>query len=444
MAKISSPPAQAAPVDADYPLTRVPLRARQGWFSLLVVVAGFIFFTPTMVTGGQVAGAFGFAPFLGLAVVAAVVLAVYVSILAAASARTGLSTVLISRLVLGRVGGKWASVVLGGTQIGWYGITVGIFADLLSSALGWSVSWPLAVFGGVLMATTAYWGFKGIEILSWVSVPLMFALCLWIMTISVDEAGGWGGMFATTGDGSIAPGLALTLMIGTFVSGGTQIGNWARFARSAKTAFVVCFGSLLVVETAMLFFGGVGAIAFGESDFTALLMTIGLAGLGVFLLTFNLWTTNDNAAYAFGVAGAELFGKGDKRPFIVGGVVFGIALAVTGVADALTGFLVLLGTVIPPLGGVIIGTFLFVWRRRDPGTDLDGVPAFVWPGVVAYLLGTAAAAFGTATGIGSPAVQGVIIAIVAAPICHAVAGARKRSPETAADPEQSQTIGAAE
>ncbi|MFS0866327.1 cytosine permease [Microbacterium sp. 179-B 1A2 NHS] len=417
-------PAQTtAHIDRDYPLTRVPRGARKGWFAILVVVAGFIFFTPTMVTGGQVAGAFGFSAFLGLSMLASLILAFYVATLGAASARTGLSTVLMARLALGRVGGKWASLVLGGTQIGWYGITVGIFADLLASALGWEVSWPLAIFGGLLMATTAYWGFKGIEILSWVSVPLMFALCVWITVTSVDEVGGWGEMLGTTGDGSVPVGLALTLMIGTFISGGTQIGNWTRFATSARTAFLVCFGVLIVIETSMLVFGGVGAIAFGEADFTALLFTMGLAIIGVLMLTFNLWTTNDNAAYAFGVAGAELLDKNDKRPFVVGGVVVGIILAASGVADAISGFLITLGTVIPPLGGVIIGTFLFVWKGRDPGTDVTRVGAVIWPGVAGYLLGTAAAAFGAVTGIGSPAVQGVLVAIVATPICHLIARA---------------------
>ena len=410
--------------DAVYPLTRVPRGARQGWFAVVVVVAGFVFFTPTMVTGGQVAGAFGFTGFLGAALLAAGILALYVATLGAASARTGLSTVLLSRLVLGRVGGKWASLVLGGTQIGWYGITVGIFADLLASALGWDASWPLAVGGGILMATTAYWGFKGIEVLSWVSVPLMFALCIWVTTLSVNEVGGWGGMFATTGDGSIPLGLALTMMIGTFISGGTQIGNWTRFARTARGAFVATLVTVIIIESAMLLFGGIGALAFGEADFTVLLFTMGLAVVGVFMLTFNLWTTNDNAAYAFGVAGAEMFGKNDKRPFVIGGVIIGIALAVSGAADAMTGFLVMLGTVIPPLGGVIIGTFLFVWRRRDPGHDLDAVAPFVWPGIAAYLLGTAAAVFGVVTGIGSPAVQGIIVAMIAAPVFHLIARRR--------------------
>ena len=424
---ISEQAATSERVDKDYPLTRVPAHARQGWFGVLVVVGGFVFFTPTMVTGGQVAGSFGFGQFLLLCAVATAVLALYIATLGAASSRTGLSTVLISRLTLGRVGGKWASLILGGTQIGWYGITVGIFANLLASALGWTESWPLAIFGGLLMATTAYWGFKGIEVLSWVSVPLMFALCIWITTISLNEVGGVGGLFSTTGDDSITPGMAITMMIGTFISGGTQIGNWTRFARSARTAFLVCLGALVVVETAMLVFGGIGAIAFNEADFTTLLFTMGLAGLGVFMLTFNLWTTNDNAAYAFGVAGAELVGKADKRPFIVGGVIIGIALAVSGLADSMTLFLVTLGTVIPPLGGVVIGTFLFVWRSRDPGTDLNSVPAFVWPGVIAYLLGTAAAGFGSVTGLGSPAIQGVLVAVVAAPVCHWIASRARQN-----------------
>lgn len=433
---VAAPAAAAAtpPVDPDYPLTRVPASARQGWFAVLVVVVGFMFFTPTMVTGGAVAGAFGFQTFVGLALFASLVLAIYVATMGAVSARTGLSTVLLARLVLGKVGGKWASIVLGGTQVGWYGITVGIFANLLASALGWEQSWPLAILGGLMMATTAYWGFKGIEILSWVSVPLMLGLCFWVMGLSVTEVGGWGNMWATTGDGSISAGLAITMMIGTFISGGTQIGNWTRFSKRARTTFFTCLGVVVAIEFAMLFFGGIGAIAFGEADFTELLLAMGLALLAVFMLVFNLWTTNDNAAYAFGVAGAELFGHPNKRPFIVGGVIIGIALAVTGVADAMTGFLVLLGTVIPPLGGAIIGTFLFVWKLRDPGTDVDTVPALLWPGIAAYAAGTVAAAFGSVTGIGSPALQGIAVAILAVPVAHAVARlVRSRTPQVAGE-----------
>lgn len=403
------------PVDRDYPATRVPRSARRPTLSLVIVIAGFFFYTPTMVTGGGVAASFAFGPYLGLAVTAAAILAVYIGLLAVASSRTGLTTVLLSRLVLGRWGGKWASIILGGTQIGWYAITVGILGNLVSAAFGWSVAWPVVIVGGILMATTAYLGFKGIEVISWISIPLMLLLCGIVLAQSLDHIGGWDGLLAVEGSGEMSAGLAITLMVATFVSGGTQIGNWSRFDRGTPArVFTLTALAVIVVQFGMLFFGGVGAAAYGEPDFVNLLMSMGLAGAAVLLLVANLWTTNDNAAYAFGVAGAELFERKSKSPFIIAGVAIGIVLALTGVADAMTGFLVLVGVVIPPLGGVLIGTFLTAWRGRDPGLDLEDQPRLKVPGVASYLAGAAVAVLCNLLSWGSPAIVGIIVATACA------------------------------
>lgn len=414
MTALAPPPVDTTqasrPVDADYPASRVPLRQRRPTLSLVIVIAGFVFYTPTMVTGGAVATSSGFGGYLGLAITASLILAVYIGLLAVASARTGLTTVLLSRLVLGRWGGKWASLILGGTQVGWYAITIGILGDLISTAFGWQITWPVIVVGGILMATTAYVGFKGIEILSWISIPLMLALCLLVFFRAMEHTGGWAGLLATAGTGDMSPGLAITLLVGTFVSGGTQIGNWSRFDRgSSLRVFSMVFAAVVVVHFTMLFFGGVGAAAFGEPDFVNLLMTMGLITAAVVLLVANLWTTNDNAAYAFGVAGAELFERKSKSPFIIGGVALGIVLAITGVADAMTNFLVLVGIVIPPLGGALIGTFFVAWRGKDPGADLDGQPRFRIPGAVSYVVGAAAAFACNMLALGSPALVGIIV-----------------------------------
>jgi len=408
--------AESEIVDRDYPLAPVPQSDRRHNASVIIVIVGFLFFTPTMLTAGQVAVAFPFAEFVGLAAVAAGVLAVYIALMGSISARTGLTTVLVARVVFGRLGGKWASIVLGGTQIGWYGITLATLADLMGRALDLDVTWPIAVVGGVLMAVTAYIGMRGIEFLSWISVPLMLVLCLWVLALSFEETGGAAGLFAVGGTGGLSAGAAVTLMIGTFVSGGTQIGNWTRFARSGRIALVVTAASVLVGQFAMLFFGGVGAAAFGQGDFAELLVMLGLIGPGLVLLVANLWTTNDNAAYAYGVAGSELFGKPDKRPFVVAGTVLGIAIAVSGLGSQLVPFLSLLGVVIPPLGGAIIGMFFLVWRGRDPQIAYGTEPLIRISGLAAYLAGIVAAAVGTAFDVGSPAVQGILVAIIAAPI----------------------------
>lgn len=413
---IPTPAERAKPsVDTDYPSRRVPAHARRRTLSLAIVIAGFFFYTPTMVTGGQVAGAFRFSEFMGLAFAATLILAVYIGLLAVASARTGLTTVLLSRLTLGRLGGKWASLILGGTQVGWYAISIGILGDLLAAAFGWDAAWPVVVIGGALMATTAYAGFKGIEILSWLSVPLMMILCAIVFVQSVGHVGGWSSMLEVEGAGGMTPGLAITMMVGSFISGGTQIGNWSRFDNGrGLRVFLFTSAAVVVVQFAMLFFGGIGAAAFGEPDFTTLLMSMGMHGAAVVLLVANLWTTNDNTAYAFGVAGAEFFGRKSKSPFIIGGVLVAVVLALTGAANSLTGFLVLLGIVIPPLGGTLIGTFFLAWGARDPGTNLDDVPAFRATGILSYLGGAAAAVTCTVGEFGSPALIGILVSAVLA------------------------------
>ncbi|ROR73042.1 cytosine permease [Bogoriella caseilytica] len=409
--------------DRDYPLGRVPRAERPGTLAVAVVIAGFLFYTPTMVVGGDVAGAFPFGEFLGLAAVATVVLGLYMALMGLISERTGLTTALVSRLVLGRVGGKWGSFILGGTQLGWYGVGLGVLANLIEASTGFGATWLVVIVGGVLMASTAYFGFRGIEILSWISVPLMLVLCVWVTVLAFGEAGGWSDLLAGGGAdaGSIGPGTAITMMIATFISGGTQIGNWTRFANGATRTFVLTLVAVLLVQFAMLFFGGVGVAAYGEGDFVEVLLAMGIVGMALVLLVANLWTTNDNTAYAFAVAGAELFEKADKRPFVVGGVVISVVLALTGIADNLISFLSLLSVVIPPLGGVIIGTFFFVWRGKDPGTALTDIPMIRLGALVAYLAGAAAALVGTYGGLGSPAIQGIIVAALAVPVCETVA-----------------------
>lgn len=410
-----------AVADSDYPDRRVPGHARRSTFSLAVVIAGFIFYTPTMVTAGSVAPSFGFASFLLYAGIAAGVLAVYVGLLSVVSAKTGLTTVLLARLAMGRLGGKWASLILGGTQVGWYAITIGLLGRLVADMFGWEASWPIVVLGGVLMASTAYVGFKGIEILSWIAIPLMLTLCVMVLVGSLQETGGPAGLLAVEGTGETTPGLAITLMIGAFVSGGTQIGNWARFdGGTAGRVFALSALALFSVHSAMLFFGGIGAIAYGEPDFVSLLATMGLLGAALILLVANMWTTNDNAAYAFGVAGAELLEIKSKSPSIVGGVVIAIILALTGIADSMSGFLILVGVLIPPLGGVLLGTFFVAWRGKDTGEDLQGVPLLRLPGTAAYLAGVAVAWFCNTQGIGSPAVLGILVGAGVAAVCGLV------------------------
>lgn len=403
-------------VDPDYPLDPVPPHARRGLFPLSLVLLGFTFFTPTMLVGAQVGAAFSLGDFLVVMLVGSALLGLYVAMLALVGARTRLTTVMLSRYTLGVHGSKLASVLLGFTQIGWYGVGVATLGNLIAEALGWGSSGATLwmVVGTVVMGITAYYGFRGLFWLSAVSVPLMFLLAGWVVLRSVQEVGGWAEMAAIEPTDQMSVALALTLIVGTFVSGGTQVSNWTRFARNGRQAFGAGLVAFMIGNGLMLFFGAVGAIAFGEPDFVLVLYNLGLIVWGVILLIGNIWTTNDNTAYAFSVAGAEIANWPSKRPFVVGGVIIGGLLAVTGIYDNLIDYLVWLSILIPPLGGALIGDWLCRWRNGVPERATYAFRNVEWRCLAAYAIGALAAWTSDQLSWGLPPVIGILVALVAA------------------------------
>ncbi|WP_336033005.1 cytosine permease [Geodermatophilus sp. FMUSA9-8] len=403
---------EAAVVDPDYPVTPVPAHARKSFFSVAVVLLGFTVFTPTMLAGAALGPAFSFGDLLLVIAIGSLVLGAYVAVMGWIGARTGLTTVVMARYTLGSRGAKLASILLGGTQIGWYGVVVGTIGDLTAEAFGWESYGARAavmVATSALMCATAYWGYKGMYWVSLVSTPLILVLAFWVLARSLQEVGGWGGLAGIEPTTSMAIAVAVTTVVGTFVSAGTQAPNWTRFARTGSHAVWACVIGFLVGNGLMVFFGAVGALTFGEGDFVLVLYQLGLVGWGLVLLFGNLWKSNADTAYAFGVAGAELFDRPRKAPFVVGGSVIATALALAGVEDHLVDYLVLLGTFIPPLGGVIIGDFLARWRRGLPEGHVP--PALRWPNLAAYAVAAFLAWLSGELGVGIPPVIGIVVAV---------------------------------
>ena len=379
--------------DPDYPVDHVPGDERRDLASISAVLLGFVFFAGTLWAGAEVGAAMGFGSMLTAMVVGYVILGVYVAALCGIAAKAGLTTVLLSRYTFGRWGAKWADLLLGGTQVGWFGVTIPLIA--VPTAKYFGVNTPtfvsvLIVVWGVLHLLTAYFGYDGMELLSFVAVPLLVVVGLLSMWLAIQDVGGIDALFTETGSGDMAFGAAVTIVVGTFISGGPQAPNWARFANDSRVGFWAGLIAFLVGNGFLFLSGAVGGAVYNVTpagDLYEVLAAQGLAAIGLVALVLNIWTTNDNAAYAFGVAGSEAFEFDRKRPFVLGGGIIGIALALFGVDDLLLPWLSTLGQYVPPLGGVILADFLICWRLNIPRMEDIDFTSVRWVGIAAYLLG---------------------------------------------------------
>lgn len=408
--------------DKDFPLDHVPESARVGLLSLSAVLLGFTFFSPTMIAGGKVAASYGLNDFIKIMIIGNLILGLYVATMSVIGTKTGLTSVLLSRYALGTVGAKWADILLGGTQLGWYAVSAAYVAELFVKALNMSESsyvfW--AIFWSIVMGITAVYGFKGMEIVSYIAIPLILILAIWTPILAIQKAGSWAALSQIKPASNMNITTALTVIVGTFASGGTQVTNWSRFAKSTGISFFAAMLAFFIGNGLMIFAGGIGAIAFQQADLIEVFLQMGIIFWALIILTINIWTTNDAAAYAFGVAGAEMFNNPNKKPFVIGGVLIATVLAATRIYNYFIPWLVLLGIFIPPLGGTIIGDYFFVWKTKLPNLDTVNFKGLRVANVIAYLIGTLSAWIGNSYNIGIPPLQGIIVAALMVPIVNAI------------------------
>lgn len=381
--------------DSDYPLSEVPSGARQGLFSTAILLFGFTFFTATMFAGGKIGMAFDFTTLLWAAVIGNLLLGLYAAVLGLIACRSGLNSVLMGRFCFGEVGSKLSDMLLGFTQIGWYAWGTATIAIVLVKILGLSESLtiPLMVLFGFGFCVTAFVGYKGLDLLSRVAVPAMLVLLVVSLWIATRDIGGLAGLLAVEPKESMSLSMAITLVFGTFVSGATQATNWTRFAKSGRVAVLASLFGFFIGNGLMIIAGAYGAIVYQQPDVVEVLVLQGLSMAAVVMLFLNLWTTQDNTIYNFAAAGCNLLRTGKRKTVTLVGAGIGTLLAIGGMYEMLIPFLILLGSIIPPIGGVIMADYFHGHRACYPKLADVRLPAFNWVGLGAYLTGALSAYF---------------------------------------------------
>ena len=401
---------QQSQAGEDYPLSAVPLSARKSILSLAPLLMGFTLYSGTLFAGGLVGPAYRFFPDLvSLIILGNLILGVYAAALGYIAANTGLSTVLMARFSFGSVGSRWVDFILGFTQIGWYAWGSALIADLLNKLAGVPPSWNwlTILFFTYFFCSTAYIGYRAMDWLSRIAVPAMLILMFWSLAIALGKVGGFEGLQAIAPSKALGWGEALTIIVGTFVSGGTQATNWSRFAKTGKIGAISTMAAFFFANGFLIFCGAFCSLVYGNEDVVQVMAQQGLLFWGLVLLFLNMWTTQDNTIYAFSVAGAHMFRTSKRTAFVLGGATVALVLAWGGIYDMLVPYLILLGTFIPPIGGVIMADYWLYRRGEFPALE-ERQPAFNWAGVIAYIVASAIAYFSP----GIKPVNGIIAAVV--------------------------------
>ncbi|NET33937.1 MAG: cytosine permease [Cyanothece sp. SIO1E1] len=432
MQTLNPPPTESVQANEDYPLSAVPLSARKPIWSLAPLLMGFALTSTTLLAGGAIAPCFQFWPdTVLLIIVSDFMLGVYCAGLGYIAYQSGLTTVLMARFSFGNLGSRWVDFLLGFTQVSGYAVTTAFIGRSLNQLIEipsdyQGLIWVGCTYGFCL---TAYIGYRAMDWLSRLAVPAMLILVVVSLTLAIRDLGGLAAIqtintsVGMLGDvetlhatslhhpASLKMGEAMTVIIATFISGGTQATNWSRFANSGWNAIASTLLAFFVINGLLVLAGVFCFLVYGSQDIVAAMAQQGILTAGLVLLVLNIWTTQDNTIYAFSVAGANMFRTTQRHVLVLGGATVALGLTWAGIYENLVPYLLILGTMIPPVGGIIMADFWL--RHRGQFPDLaQPQPAFNGSGLVAYGVAVAIAFFSSRSAWGIAPLNGIIAAVI--------------------------------
>jgi cytosine permease len=395
-------------VDTDYSLERVPLTARKGFWSMFVIMLGFTFFSASMSVGAKIGNGLDFHDFLLAVIIGGAILGAYTGTLAYIGSSTGLSLDLLAHRSFGTLGSYLPSALISFTQIGWFGVGVAMFAIPAAELLHIN-PFALLLLAGTLMTGSAYFGIKGLEVISFISVPLITILGVYSMVTATVEGGGLVEIFAQSA-GDLTVFAAVGMVIGSFISGGTATPNFVRFARNNKIAVMTTVAAFFIGNTLMFAFGAVGGAFTGKDDIFYVMIAQGLAIPAILVLGANIWTTNDNALYTSGL-GLSNITKIRKRPMVLIAGVIGTASSMWLYYNFI-GWLSFLNATLPPVGAIIALDFFL--HRDKYKSEKFSQRTVNWGAIIGVVAAALVSNFVT---VGIAALNGMIVAVV----CYLVA-----------------------
>ncbi|RBO72454.1 cytosine permease [Microbacterium sp. H6] len=373
----------------DYEHGVVPQDQRKSWLSIATVWIAIGIDLSGAFLGVSLASGMAFWPAIAATMLGSLLLGLLAMACAYVGAATGLSTAMISRAVFGRVGGAILALAIAISLVGWYAVQAGFFGANAQIAFAefTGIDVPVQVFtaiGGVLMAITAFWGYRSINRLSTLAVPLLLLLLI-VGVIVAFTVNGAAGLDAPV-EATFTFGGAVSLVMGIFILGVVLAPDMARWAKTPRQAMIAgfvgfFFGNSIILVVAILL-----ARIMDGTELMAIFFALGLGGVAVIVLILAQWTTNTTNLYSAGLSFASISERLSRRTVTVVLGVIGIVVGVIGAADYFVQFILVIGTIIAPYGGVYLASF-FTGRKTVRWAHGATVPMVDGWSIAAWVVG---------------------------------------------------------
>ena len=380
--------APAAPGgEYEYAFEAVPESQRQSGISLFMVLAGYPIAVSNFVTGAAIGYRMTFINAL-IAMLTADAFLIFIAVGTGLVAyKTGFSASFLSRIAFGRRGSTIFSALLVLSSAVWVGINGDTFANMVAVNLPW---WPLpaaltSALIILLWSVSAMRGYRGLEIVSWIGVPIAVAMAVVCFVMVGLNNNGYGA--ALTYVPNPADTMSFTeasaSIVGSWVFGCLITPDAARFARSEKGVVGAGTGAFFLGLFCLQFVGCLVAQIAQNPDFSSATAALGLGGVVLVCTIVCLCTTQDNNIYGAGLAMQNILaitplaGK-VKHSWIALSITVAAAIfAACGALSFLLPVIQFLSVLLAPVPALIISEYCIV-KNSKANVNVNPIALVSW------------------------------------------------------------------
>jgi purine-cytosine permease-like protein len=272
---------------------------------------------------------------------------------------------------------------------------------------------------GLLATVVVALGPRAVALANRAAVPLMVAVGLMMLVRVATMPGAAGVPGAARPLGWLR---GLDVVIGYQVSWILMFADYSRYTASARASAAAVFLGLALTSLWFMPLGLLAAEAAGSADPGAMATALGAGTAGAVLMALGTVTTNFVNIYLSALAWKSLFPRASERLSVWSIGLIGTTLSLLSRAwlDRYAGFMLVLGGLLVPAGGILLARFFLVRAPVDVASLYDARDSWraAAPGLVAWAAG--AGAYWAAGAVG-----GTLPALIVAAATYFVLGRRR-------------------
>ncbi len=366
------------------------------WPRIAAVAAMVGFSLPTFLTGLEVSIALAPWEALGALVLGSLIIFAIGGVIGMIGARTRMSSYLLIRLAFGDAGAGLVNIAFAISLLGWFGLNINLFTqamERLALAL-FDVQLPeiaMAGLAGLCMTLTTLVGFRAINWLSTLMVPVLGFVTLWLITSALGEKS-FGTIMAgsppsVAADQALTIGSGVSAIVGAIIVGAIILPDITRFAKSTKAAVGTAFIAYVPIQIIVMGAAGLAGSLAPTAEFLDILIDLGL-GLGaVIIVIASSWALNSLNLYSTVLSVKATFPSLNRTMLTVGLGALGVIFALLNILDSFVTFLIYLSAIFVPVAGVLVADYLAVRPEHYTLSNLSTGPAINTKAFIAWLIG---------------------------------------------------------